>query len=268
MKSKLVTAAAYKTGPHHGTYHYHNGYELIFVKRGRITVTIQNESFPADDGTLILISNLENHTIRVDSLEYERYFVNLSTKECDKALSSLELIALLKFRPDGFRHTVSLGEDAERVAFLFSRILAECERADSYSEELIGQYVKEIMITAKRLLPYEQGTDGGIRNQLYEMQSYLDRHFAEDILIDELCTRFYANRYYLTHAFKLYTGYSPKQYLTLVRLHQAVALFSEQKLTVSAAAAACGFSGVTGFIRSFKQYYGMTPTEYKAKHGL
>lgn len=268
MKSKLITAAAYKTGPHHGTFHYHNGYELIFIKRGRITVTIGKESFAATGGTMILVSNLENHTLRVESEVYERFFVNLSTKECDKTLGNLELIALLKFRPDGFHHTVCFEEDADRIALLFSRIIAEQERADAYSEELTGQYVKEIMIEARRRLPGEVGADGGIRSQLYEMQSYLDRHFAEDIRIDELCARFYANRYYLTHAFKTYTGYSPKQYLTLVRLQQAIALFAEQGLTISAAAAACGFSGVTGFIRSFKKHYGLTPTEYKEKNGL
>ncbi len=269
MKNKLVTAAAFKTGPHHGTYHYHNGYELIFVKRGQLAVSIGEESYQATDGTLILVGNLENHTLRVDSTVYERYFVNLATKECEKALDALDLIALLKFRPEGFRHTVCFdAETAARVAHLFSRIISECERADAYSETLTGQYVKEIMIEVKRSLPDDQGTDGGIRAQLYEMQSYLDRHFAEDIRIDELCGRFYANRYYLTHAFKLYTGYSPKQYLTLVRLHQAVELFAEQGVSVSTAAEECGFSSLTCFIRSFKKHYGTTPSEYKEKNKL
>jgi AraC-like DNA-binding protein len=268
VKNKLITAAAFKTGPHHGTFHHHNGYELIFVKRGSIRITIENDTFPVKDGTLIFLGNLENHTISVESKEYERFFINLSTEECDKAVGSLELIALLKFRPDGFRHALAFASESEDICHLFSRILEEHERADLYSEDLIAQYLREILIRAKRRLPCENETDSGIRRQLYEMQSYLDLHFKEDIRIDELCTSFYANRYYLTHAFKTYTGYSPKQYLTLLRLRYAVTLFAEEGTSVCAASSACGFSDLTGFIRSFKKHYGMTPTAYKQKHGL
>ena len=171
MKSKLIAAVAYKKGPHNGTFHYHNGYELIFVKRGSITVTIDKERFPASDGTLIFVGNLENHTIHAESPTYERYFINLETKECDKALDSLELISLLKFRPDGFAHAISFdATEAETVAHLFSRILEEHERSDRYSDELIRQYLKEILIFAKRRSPSDTGTDGSIRTQLYEMQ--------------------------------------------------------------------------------------------------
>lgn len=267
MKQHLITDIAYKNGAYKDGIHFHNGYELIFVSKGEISVTVDDTSFTATEGTLIIISNLEKHTIRVTQAPYERYFINLSPVKCDKLIADTDLLALLRCRPIGFSHKIDFGENAPFIRTLWEALLKEHEKGDHYSEEAELYLVKLLLIAAKRELPDDAfATAGQMKNLLHELQDYLDGHFTEDIRIGELCEQYYTNHFYLTHSFKSYTGYSPKQYLTLLRLNHAISLFVGGGETVSAAALASGFSNVNNFIRCFKASFGMTPSEYKKQH--
>lgn len=267
MKQPLITDIAYKKGEYKDGIHYHNGYELIFVTKGEASVTIDNDTFTARAGTLLFISNLEYHTIRVLETPYERYFMNISPAECEKLIGDVDLIALLRCRPIGFKHTVSFENDIPRISMLWDMMIEESQANDEYGKETCASLLKTLLILAKRRLP--DGTlfaQNHMKTLLHELQDHLEKHFSEDISIGDLCQKYYANHFYLTHSFKAYTGYSPKQYLTLLRLNHAISLFTSGNETISAAALASGFSNVNNFIRCFKATFGMTPTEYKKRH--
>lgn len=264
---ELITIAAHKTTPYREGIHFHHGYEIILVKRGEIEVTTDRRTFTVSEGTLLFFSNLENHRIRVLREPYERYFLNLDTAVCDKTLADKDLISLLKCRPVGFEHSLPLGDLSQKTVSLFESILAERSTPARFSEELCEGYVKELLMLAFRTLPNtEAHTEARMLDVLYRIREYLDTHFTEDVRIKALCDAHYTNHYYLTHCFKEYTGYSPKQYLTRLRLYHAIQLFTVEGYTISAAAVTSGFSNVNNFIRAFRGEFGMTPTEYKRRH--
>jgi len=207
MKHPLITDIAYKTGEYKDGIHFHNGYEIIFITKGAISVTIDDESFDASEGTLLFISNLENHTIRVTRTPYERYFMNISPPQCDKVIADVDLIALLRCRPIGFKHTVQFDEDAAKIRALWDLLLQEHEGQDGYSADVTAAILKTMLILAKRKLPESMlGEESHIKLLLHEFQDYLDNHFTEDIRISDICRQYYANHFYLTHSFKAYTG--------------------------------------------------------------
>ncbi len=263
----LITIAAHKSTPYREGIHFHAGYEIILVRKGEIEVSTDRRTFRVAEGTLLFFSNLENHRIRVLREPYERYFLNLDTSVCDKTLSDKDLISLLKCRPLGFEHGLPLGALTEKIVSLFESILTERAEGGRFSSELCEGYVKEILMLAFRTLPADKTPEENrMRDLLYRIREHLDAHFTEDIRIKALCDAHYTNHYYLTHCFKEYTGYSPKQYLTRLRLYHAIRLFTVEGYTVSAAAVTSGFSNVNNFIRAFRGEFGMTPTEYKKRH--
>lgn len=266
MKHDMILSVGYKDGEYSDGIHFHNGYELILVRRGKIEITADDRLFSAGAGTLIFISNLERHSIRVLEKPYERYYVTLDAEKCDRILADRELISLLKYRPEGFENALFLGDAAPQIEQLFVAIREEKERNDSFSETLCEGYIRQLLVFCYRLFPRAAVPENRAKEVLYAIQKHLDEHFTEEIRIKELCDAHFTNHYYLTHLFKAYTGYSPKQYLTRLRLHHAIALFTDGKQTVSEAALHAGFSNVNNFIRSFRAEFGMTPTEYKKKH--
>ena len=65
--------------------------------------------------------------------------------------------------------------------------------------------------------------------------------------------------------FKRLLGITPKQYLIKYRVSQAAALLGDEPgKSIADIAAECGFNSSSVFSRTFRDYYGMTPREYRA----
>lgn len=59
---------------------------------------------------------------------------------------------------------------------------------------------------------------------------------------------------------------TPKQYIIEIRIKKAGQLLRENRLTIHDIAVLCGFSNVYHFCRAFKQYSGLTPSEYRSRY--
>ena len=62
------------------------------------------------------------------------------------------------------------------------------------------------------------------------------------------------------------TNQSARDFIRSIRLKQAADLLSSQKLTVSEVAYALGFTNLSHFSTSFREFYGMSPKEYAEKN--
>ncbi len=68
---------------------------------------------------------------------------------------------------------------------------------------------------------------------------------------------------YLSTLFKKHIGVSVIEYANRLRIEAAKNLFANYDLSIKEAAYSCGFSDDKYFMKVFKKYEGMTPTEYK-----
>ena len=56
---------------------------------------------------------------------------------------------------------------------------------------------------------------------------YINQHYNEKLRISELATYIGVNRSYLTSSFKKVTGYSPQEYLMLLRMDKAASMLTK-----------------------------------------
>lgn len=99
------------------------------------------------------------------------------------------------------------------------------------------------------------------RNQKLVNQAigYINKHFSEDIKIDDLAQNMWITRSYLYRLFMKYLNMSPKDYLIEVRLSNASSQLRETKLTIADISNAVGFKNVEHFSRLFKKKFGKSP---------
>ena len=64
------------------------------------------------------------------------------------------------------------------------------------------------------------------------------------------------------------TGYTPNEYIRVVRLKKAASLLLEGKYTVSEISYRIGISDPFYFSKSFKQHFGVSPSAYKGNPGV
>jgi transcriptional regulator GlxA family with amidase domain len=68
----------------------------------------------------------------------------------------------------------------------------------------------------------------------------------------------------LSHLFKTETGVSPAKYLKRARMERARQLLETSFLSVKQVMVAVGINDSSHFVRSFKNVYGLTPTDYRS----
>jgi AraC-like DNA-binding protein len=86
-----------------------------------------------------------------------------------------------------------------------------------------------------------------------------------DLSVEILASQVGMSRVHLHRRLKNLTGQSAGDFIKAVRLRQAASLLGQGKFTVSEVAYATGFSNLSHFSNSFKEFYGMSPTAYVHK---
>ncbi|MER6416442.1 AraC-like ligand-binding domain-containing protein [Streptomyces humidus] len=155
------------------------------------------------------------------------------------------------------------------------RVLAAClrELADT-SDDLTGGQRAELGLTALDLMATAlravagagSGVPAGRGALLAMMQAFVREHLAEPWLTPEVIARHH--RVSLRYTVDLFAtdGTSPAAFIRAERLRTAHRILVDPRyatLTVSAAAARCGFSDRTTFTRAFVRAYGRTPAELR-----
>ena len=107
------------------------------------------------------------------------------------------------------------------------------------------------------------GKEESSRSVTQQAQSYIHRHFADDISLDDISYAVNVSPYYFSKLFKAETGMNFIDYLTQLRMDKAKDLLAHTNKSMKEICREVGYSDPNYFSRSFKKNVGLTPTEYK-----
>ena len=97
--------------------------------------------------------------------------------------------------------------------------------------------------------------------------SYIHEHFLrEEITVDTLASMCDMKVSYFHRLFKEKYGVSPKKYIIGLKINHACELLRLERYTVTQIADLCNFSDIYFFSRQFKEYMGITPTQFINKY--
>jgi len=95
------------------------------------------------------------------------------------------------------------------------------------------------------------------------IQSYIDKHYIEDISLQDIADELNMSQYYISHAFKRTTGYSPMQYVIRRRIGEAQSYLLSTDKTVTEISYMVGYNSASNFNNAFKKMIGMSPQRYR-----
>lgn len=251
------------------TTHYHNNFEIIFVTKGTSTFLIENKKIKAKKNSLVLLSNLENHSMTIDETPYERYVVSVDNLLKINLLPSEIYIKILQNRPKDFPYIFEFNnEDADVIVNILKLLLKE-ESSKNYSEHLSNLLINQLLIMVFRSNPdFFKNTKTEFEKTIYNIQDYINENYKEDINLDLIENKFYINKYEVSRNFKKITGYNFKTYLILVRLSKAKDLLVNSNLTIAEISDRIGYGSESLFVRMFKKYENTTPTKYRRSYQI
>lgn len=107
-----------------------------------------------------------------------------------------------------------------------------------------------------------------IENTIEELDLFIRLHYRENLSLTDLADKYHFNHSYLTRIFKKQKGQSPLKLINTLRLQDAKELLLRPELSVREISEMLGFSDQHYFSRSFKNFTGLSPNEYRSIQNL
>ena len=220
--------------------HSHNAWEIIYQTMGKTHAFAGDKEFEMSVGDVLVVPPGTVHRTESDMLITDMW---ISFEKCE-------------FPTFPFSVRDTDGNIRKLFELLFQICDEQPKGIENFTEriaELICLYVKKASV--EKDVPE---IIGKVKEKLKEnMQN-------GDFDVTAYITSLGYNQDYFRRLFKKYTSYSPNVYLNNLRMEKAKELlFMNQFFSISEVSALCGFRDSLYFSSCFKQYTGMSPTQYK-----
>ena len=247
--------------------HWHDEFEIIYVRSGFLTVSISGESYIGKTGEAFVVSpgNLHLMGSQTGTVDYYTFLFPLKyiSFRTDDMLDEKLL------EPLNSGHLMICPRVKDTAKELCEQLIEIYEAKKDESESKITTQVRTKIILLQFILEMwkkgfviENDTSG--RNTVEkEMVSYIQQNFKEKISLKEFGEQFHLSEKYISRYFKEHFHITLSQYVTYLRLEHAKQLLQDTDIPVTDVAMQSGYQNVSYFIRSFQKAYAVSPLKYR-----
>lgn len=232
--------------------HYHDMYEIIFLKEGDVSYITECCAYPVRKNSLIFTKPEMLHRIRIDKdTPYDRYDLLVRPEAIVPGLLD------------------SIPEDTNVLCLYSNPLIVQLfDKLDFYCEHLSGERLGRILrhLTEEILLNLQlhvtqtrDSKNTGVHPITQQAIAYIEESISSLPDISVICREVGVSKSYLYRLFQADLQTSPKSYIMARRLNMA-----RQEILLGAKATAvytqCGFSDYSTFFRCYKKHFGYPPT--------
>ena len=245
--------------------HWHEFYELTFIRAGAGTHILNGAASPLAPGSCFLLTPVDFHGFTPQpERPLELFNVIFADEMLSEELNRLVFSRLSEPRAD-FTGAAFAMIDAE-----FQRIWAEAQGEQMGRRIMIQGALERILLELARRgagaadAP-ARGAPDGQHPAVHDALIYLHHHFREPLTLDAVARHAHLTPNYFSGCFHQATGTSFQSYLQGLRLRFAMSLLCVSDLPVTEICYASGFHTVSHFVRAFRQKFGRPPNAFRRK---
>ena len=253
--------------------HWHEDMEIIYIKKGAGTVTVDLHPIPVSAGWIVLVAPGRLHAIEgpaAGSMEYENIIFSLSLLDTPQAdwcrsrclapLAEGKLGVPVGLAPGTPLHAAaSAALDAADAVCAASRpgwpLLVKAE---------LYRLLYALYEGAAQAAPVRAPAPDPGAERLKTVLAWVAAHYAEPLTVADAAREACYSPAQFMRFFRAGTGQSFVEYLTDRRLAEAARALAETSAPVAQVALHCGFDSHTYFCRRFREKYGVSPRDYRA----
>ena len=253
---------------------------LIYVKEGRIKLTIDGIVQDAAPGDIFVLKPGQTYTAKLrseygvvvavhfdlfvrDDTEWlsvpfaersrlSKQQIDTLCKEAAKAEHEMDLPMRL-----GVRST-SLVEE-----YMYGIVSAHKEPMPFGEMRARGQFLMlwSYLLSEHKIVKNAENSE--LLSRYVKIKDHIKAHYREPSSLEDLAAHFDISPYHLQRMYKRIFGTSPFRYITVLRIKKAKELLENRDIAPAEIAESLGFSSVFAFNRAFCREEGLTPSEYR-----
>lgn len=248
--------------------HFHNGYEVVFIRNGKGKIIVESRQVEYDDGALIFLGPCLPHFSFSNNDFEDNYEIVIHFDEVfvNKRINAFpELFPIASLMQKSRQALVFEHEEHQRHNALFENIselssqdqllsvlqlLSALSSTDAY-QSLLDQAVSERYAHSK---------------QAKAVFEFINNNFHQQISTKDIAAHVGLTPNSFCRVFKKLTGKPFISYLNEYRIHRAVKLLEETDNNISEIVFKCGFENPSYFSKVFYQIKKCSPIEYRKRY--
>lgn len=235
--------------------HWHDFYEIHLITNGTITEYINGQKLEMDNGYMYFLKPYDIH----------EYYSNepASLYKIQFMLDILDEDIQQTFLSHDYRLIVKLQEqELKSFLVLFSRIVEEYKSNKFASFKIIKHLMNCLALEILRL-NRTQNHETSNSNSMVLALDYIHKNYTRNITMNQVADFVGLTPNYFCSKFHKEIGQSFKQYLKSLQLNHSATLLRVSNTSISNICSESGIPSLTNFMQSFKEQYGMTPSQYR-----
>lgn len=260
------------TEQYQGTFHAHQGIEILIVHEGHGTLIVDQKSYEVTSGMLCVFQPFQLHHIQMDpETPFVRSIVHFEPSLYEAYFEHWpRLSAFFKHIHTSTLQVPCLYELGETDQFhpLFQSLQMKLPSLGKQDE--LEEYSLFLVAFFRSFMPLWEQREGQIRSgptrkshQAERILGWLEEHYTEPLRLETMSAELHLSPYHLSHLFTECTGTSISDYVTARRLQQAVKLLTSTDQSVAHIGEAIGVTNCSYFCKMFKSQLGVTPHQYR-----
>lgn len=235
---------------YYARHRYYESYQLLYTYSGKAEAAYDGKHYVMEKGTAFLFDCTKKRSYRTTGDHWESSDLHFLGGHSDYLYHNFFENAPPQFQvPD---ETCFQG--------LLENILKCHTEVSVYREWHVSSGLDDIL---GYLFAMSSNTGNNVPEWLQYLITYIEHNFRNPLTLDSLASFSGLSKYHLSHEFKKYTGYSPLQYITELRIQEAKTLLKMTSIPSYKIGSLAGIPNEANFIRIFKEKTGVTPGEFR-----
>jgi len=235
-----------------GLFHFHSQIELYMITDGEMEVCVNSSRKLLQKGEMSVALSYDAHAYRTPESSKSSVLI-IPLYMCE------EFSAAIKHKrvSNPFICNKQAVEKIRNCAI-------ELRRDDINEVELMG-YIYVILGIVMDNIGFEESDSSPDHSLSSRILFYINENYRKEITLASIAAEFGYSQSYISRYFKSCFNIGINQYITIIRLKNALALMHENRYSITYCALESGFNSMRTFYRAFTGEFGCSPREYFAQ---
>lgn len=250
--------------------HFHNCMELGYLHSGSGVLLLGDERIPFEGPCLVIAPPNTPHAHETaQGQECHWSWLYVDPQAMLPSLSPRLSSKLSEYqRTVGGSDCVLSGAEYPELLTLLKMIISEMEGAQAHHQQIIRELFCTLFLMVLRSYTGTTKNDRYIDNQLGCITpaiAYIAENYMEDVTIEQLSRLCHVSTSHFRRLFKQVLGWSPLDYIQMVRIDRACALLYNCDRSVTEIGLQVGYPSPSSFNRQFHRIHGVSPNRWRQK---
>ncbi len=230
-------------------FQFHSQIELYFVDEGEMEFIVNNHRRTLMEGEMSVALSYDSHAYKTPTHSRSSVFI-IPINMCEAFISAT------KNKKAAYPFILDK-EIVRKIKGYISEL-----RSDGINDIKKTGYIHLILGIIMENIFFEHSENRIDTTLSSRILFYINENFNKDISLDTISAEFGLNKTYISRYFKECFNVGFNQYLTTIRLKNALLLMNDGRHSITDCALDSGFNSMRTFYRVFFKEFGCTPKDY------